>query len=56
MTYVSILLLWLFVALLVSVVFGAICRAGADAPEASFPAEDEQSSVHDAHGLSGTRH
>ena len=57
MTYVLILLLWIFIALLVSVVFGAICRAGAAAREASFPAaQDEQPPVHDAHGFSGTRH
>ena len=38
MTYVLILLGWVFVALFVSMAFGAICRAGSDARAAPFSA------------------
>ena len=53
MTYVLILLVWVLVALLVSMAFGAICQAGSDAWEDPFPAsQDPQRSVEDAHGFS----
>lgn len=41
MTYVFILLVWAFLALLVSMAFGAICEAGSDACEAPFPATQD---------------
>lgn len=38
MTYVLILLVWVLVALIAALAFGAFCKAGADASDTSFPA------------------